>query len=107
MVVYVVSRSKVVGWDGQRAYSTFAPDITIPLEIGRSISEMRLGGNGFHLGTTPNCCTDYYCGLTVDKDCDLLLTYTFMDTDLIEGEPDHPNSQVLVKNAVLVKVQKL
>tara|TARA_B100001778_G_scaffold334668_1_gene347047 strand:+ start:4774 stop:5100 length:327 start_codon:yes stop_codon:yes gene_type:complete len=91
---------KMVAWDGQRAYSLYDQNQTIDISIG---STTQMEGQGVFLGTTREFCMNYYSGLTDDQD--MLLTYTYNAEDIIEGDPNHPNSEIRVRQARLTNYE--
>jgi len=93
---------KIVAWDGQSARSLYDANQVINTTIGASAE---MGGNGVYLGTSKKFCTDYYSGLTEDQD--MLLTYSFSDQDIINGDPYHQNSEITVRQAILENCELL
>ena len=83
---------KVVGWNGQRAYSLYKPSMSYDIRVGATHDDL-------FLGTSEQFCLDYYTGGTDDQD--MLLTYEYNIADVVSGEPDHPNGEVRVRRAVL------
>ena len=92
---------KIAGWDGNRAYSIYQPSFTISTDIGNIISSSK----GIHLGVSKEYVIGYFSGGTNDKD--LLLTYEYIASDLLGGDPNYQNGEVLVKQAKLIKTEEL
>jgi hypothetical protein len=92
---------KIVGWDGKQAFSLYNKHILISLIKGDVITDPK----GVFLGTTKNFCIDYYSGMTDNQD--LLLTYEYMAKDLLRGDPEHPNGEIVVKEAKLLDIEKV
>ena len=92
---------KVVAFNGEHAYSLYQKDQIVDINIGNEIYDP----NGIYLGTSKKFCLDYYTGLTDDQD--ILLTYSFGEKDLIKGEPNSPNSEILVSRAKLIGAEKV
>lgn len=91
---------KMVAWDGQRAYSLYDKNQNIDINTG-TVTEM--GGQGLYLGTSKDFCMNYYSGLTDDQD--MLLTYSYGADDIIDGSPNHPNSEIRVNKARLERYE--
>lgn len=81
---------KIVGWNGQRAYSLYRTTLTYDVRPG-------VVHYNLYLGTSEQFCLDYYTGGTNDRD--MLLTYTYLPEDIISGGGQ--NSEVQVKKATL------
>lgn len=92
---------KVVGWNGQYAFSLFNTKIQIPIIIGSEIIDSK----GLFLGTSRQFCIEYYSGLSNYED--LLLTYEYNMTDIIQGNPNDKDGEVVVSKAILKNVEKL
>lgn len=93
---------KIVGWHPvkQQAFSIYDRS-PINIKIG-SVEQ----GRNFYLGTTRQFCTDYYRGLTMFQD--LLLTYEYSPEDIVGPDKNPPpNSEVIVRKAVLKNVEYL
>ena len=80
----------------QEAY-TLQDKHPVDLKFGSYINHNRL-----FLGTDKGF-TEYYLGNT--DHVDLILTYTYHDRDVVEGNPNDANSEVVVKDAYLVDVE--
>jgi hypothetical protein len=100
---------KAVGWDSEKeqAYSLHGGrGMPIDIGIGSIMENNSPNFHGFFLGSTKQYVTDYYSGLTDDKE--LLLTYEFDDQDII-GNFNHENcdGEIRVKKAKLIAVEEL
>lgn len=83
---------KIVGWDGQRAFSLMNTSITYAIEPGTVHANL-------YLGTSPEFVKNYYTGLT--DFADMLLEYSFDPADIVQG--GGKDSEVFVKKATLIR----
>lgn len=90
---------KIVGYDGQRAYSLYDPRQTVNLSVGSVTGPT-------YLGTTPQFCMDYYTGLAKEGHRDILLTYSYAEEDITSGDPSG-SGEVQVSRATLQAVKFL
>jgi hypothetical protein len=91
---------KIVGFNGNDYFSIYSKEI-INLKLGNIYSYK----NGLYLGSSEQFCIDYYSEGTDFKDA--LLTFEFDLKDLIRGNPDLPNDELLVKKAKLINIKHL
>ncbi len=91
---------RVVGYDGTYFFS-LATQETISLKIGERNSDPK----GFFLGTTAQFAMDYYTGLS-DYD-DALLEYEYRPADVLRGNPDEQDSEIVVANGKLLKINHI
>lgn len=93
---------KVIGYDAnkKRAFSLYDSRRTYKVKVGMIERDDK---HGLYLGTTRNFPLDYYSGQT-DFD-DLLLTCEYTDTDIIKGTPTDKNSEILVRQYKIVKIE--
>jgi len=92
---------KIVAYENGKAFSIYDQDITIETEKGSVIEDP----NGIYLGTSEDFVMTYYTGLT-DYD-DLLLTYQYDDKDIIKGNKNDKDSEIIVTKAVLVDAKRV
>ena len=92
---------KIVGFDGSRYFSIYDTKTNVDVSIG-SICAYK---NGLYLGNSEQFCLDYYTGGTDFQDA--LLTYKYDISDLIRGDPQGTNGEVVVKKATLQSVKVL
>jgi hypothetical protein len=90
---------KIVGWDGKRAYSIYDPKYTINLAKNEIISDSK----GIYLGNTKEYCINYFGEGTNDQD--MLLTYEYNIEDLVSGDPEFKNGEIVVKKARLINYE--
>lgn len=91
---------KVVGQSADARLFSLYDGSTINAEPGTI--ESRRGG--LYLGTSEEFVTDYYTGMTDEREA--LLTYRYSSADLISGDPDS-EGEVKVAKAELVSVQEI
>jgi hypothetical protein len=89
---------KIVGFNGTYAYSIYDIKHKISLVPNSIIKNS-------YLGTSREYVINYFSGGTNDRD--LLLTYRYNPEDVLKGDPDHKNGEILVKSANLIKVEEL
>jgi len=92
---------KIVGWDGNKAFSIYNINYEIPLNKGDIISDPK----GVYLGNSKKYVISYFSGGTNYQD--LLLTYEYDSEDVMQGDPEFLNGEVKVKSARLVNIEKL
>jgi len=91
---------KVVGFKDDKGFSLYDKS-----EIGLSEGTVySFGGKGGFLGTTKKFATDYYSGLTDEKE--LLLTYEFRPEDIVSGAIDG-EGEVSVSQAKLMNIEQI
>lgn len=96
---------KIVGVkrDTNQPYSIYSKE-PVDVTIGKTLS---YGGKGLFLGTSKKFCMDYYSCGTEDKDGEMILTYQYSSTDIIKGDPSHPNGEVQVSKATLTRIEPI
>ena len=91
---------KIVGWDGQRAFSIYNKAFTITINKGAIIADPK----GIHLGVSKKYVLGYF---SAEPEKELLLTYEYKSSDLIAGDPDFQMGEVMVKQARLIEIEKM
>lgn len=89
---------KIVGFNGTYAYSIYDTKLKISL-VPNSII------HNSYLGTSREYVINYFSGGTNDRD--LLLTYQYDPKDVIKGDPEFKNGEIVVKEARLINVEEL
>jgi len=92
---------KIVGFDNGQAFSLYDPAIKISTKVGETITMPK----GIYLGTSEQFCLDYYSGMTDGEE--LLLKYSYSTEDLIRGNPEDSDGEIIVKKATLLEVSKV
>lgn len=94
---------KIVGWDAskKRAFSLYDTKLDVEITNGKTYQYKK----GTHLGTSRDYVIDYFSGGTDYED--LLLTYEYDERDLLKGDPEHKNSEIIVKKAKLIDIELL
>jgi len=92
---------KIVGYDGTRYFSLYETKTNVNVSIGSVTSYP----GGLYLGSSEKFCIDYYSGGTNFQDA--MLTYQYDVSDIVRGDPDIPDGEILVKKATLESVKLL
>ena len=95
---------KVVGFNqGSNQFYSIYDKSPYDVSIGKEVRDP----NGFYLGSTKQFCTDYYICMTEDDHDEYILTFSYGDEDLMRGEPNNPNTEVLVSRGTITGMERV
>ena len=89
---------KIVGFNGAYAYSLYDPKLKISLVPNSTITNS-------YLGNSKEYVINYFSGGTNDRD--MLLTYKYKTEDVLKGDPELKNGEIVVKSAILIASEEL
>ena len=95
---------KVVGFNPKtnKFYSIYDKSI-YDISIGKEFYNPK----GIYLGSSKQFCINYYiCGTEDDHD-EYILELSYSSDDLLKGEPEHSNGEILVTKAKIINMEKI